>query len=200
MSKVEKNKWPGYNQMDGRHNMSSIEPDCLNEIITEVHGLTRTPLCIHQDDAKGYYDRIIRHHTNLNNKKLLILDNVGKIYHEAYEKMESKTQLHNSIYKKSYTSTKSLPFHGAGEGAGNTGTEWTFISVPILKIAEELTEGCTIKLPQGKATWTIHILGFVDDKRHYVNNFKERVLQHSIDTLEQSIRTPYICRWPTRDG
>ena len=59
----------------------------------------------------------------------------------------------------------------------------------MIKVAEELTEGCTIKLPQGKATWTIHILGFVDDKRHYVNNFKERILKHLIGALEQSIRT-----------
>ena len=81
--------------------------------------------------------------------------------------MEFKTQLHNSISKKSYTSTKELPFHGSGQGARNAGTEWTFISVPMIKVEEELTEGCIIKLPQGRATWTIHILGFVDDKHHY---------------------------------
>ena len=66
--------------------------------------------------------------------------------------MEFKTQLHNSISKKSYTSTKELPFHGAGQGAGNAGTEWTFISVPMIKVEEELTEGCIIKLPQGRTT------------------------------------------------
>ena len=56
--------------MGGIHNMSSIEP--------EVHRLTRTPLCIHQDDAKGCHNRIIRIHVNLKNKTFLILDNVGK--------------------------------------------------------------------------------------------------------------------------
>ena len=45
------------------------------------------------------------------------------------------------------------------------------------------------KLTQGKAIWTIHILGFVDDKRHYVNNLKKRVLQHLLDALDKSIRT-----------
>ena len=53
MDKVEKNKWLGYNQMVGRHNISSIEPVCINEMITEVHRLTEIPLCIHQDDTKG---------------------------------------------------------------------------------------------------------------------------------------------------
>ena len=89
----------GYIQMGGLHNMSSIEPVCLNEMITEVHSLARTPLCIHQDDAKGCYDHIIRNHANLNNKKFPIPDNVGKIYCEAHEKTKFKTQLHNSISK-----------------------------------------------------------------------------------------------------
>ena len=69
MDKAEKKKWIGYNQMGGRYNMRSIEPACINEMITEVHRLTRTHLCIHQDDAKGYYDRIIRNHANLNTQK-----------------------------------------------------------------------------------------------------------------------------------
>jgi len=69
MDIAEKKKWLGYNQMGGRYNMSSIEPACINEMTTEVHRLTSTPLCIHQDETKGYYDRIIRNHANLNNKK-----------------------------------------------------------------------------------------------------------------------------------
>ena len=47
MEKIEKNKWFGYNQMGGRHNMSSIEPVCISEMIIEVHKLSRSPLCIH---------------------------------------------------------------------------------------------------------------------------------------------------------
>jgi len=94
MEKVEKNKWLGYNQMSGRHNMNSIEATCINEMITEVHKLARTPLYIHQDDVKECYDCIIRNHTNLNKKRFLISDNVGKIYCEAHEKMAFKTQLH----------------------------------------------------------------------------------------------------------
>ena len=85
-------------------------------------------------------------------KKILISDNVGKIYYDAHENIEFKTQLHNAIYKTSYTRTKEFPFHGAGQGVGNAGTEWTFISVTMIKVAEELIESYTIRLPQGKAT------------------------------------------------
>ena len=57
----------------------------------------------------------------------------------------------------------------------------------MIKVAEELTENCTINLPQVKATWSIHILGFVDSKSHYINNSKKRMIQHLIDSLEKSI-------------
>ena len=59
----------------------------------------------------------------------------------------------------------------------------------MIKVAEGLTESCTINLPQVKAPWSIHILGFVDDKRHYINNSKKRMIQHLIDALEKSIGT-----------
>ena len=69
MEKIEKNKWFGYNQMSGRHNMRSIEPAYIKKMVTAVHRLTRIPLCIHQDDSKGCYDHIIRNHAILNNNK-----------------------------------------------------------------------------------------------------------------------------------
>ena len=55
--------------------------------------------------------------------------------------MEFKTQLHNSISERNLHQHKTLPFHRAGQGAGNVGTEWTFISIPMIKVVEELTEG-----------------------------------------------------------
>ena len=85
--------------MGGRKNMNSIEVACLNELTIEVHW-------IHQDDAKGCYDRIIRNHANLNNKKVLIPDNVCKIYYDTHDKMEFKTQLYHAISKKIYLTSK----------------------------------------------------------------------------------------------
>ena len=106
IQKAEKNKWLGYNQKGSRPDIISIELACINEMITEVHRLMRTPLYIHQDNAKGCYDRIIRNHANLNNKKFLILYNVRKIYCAAHDKIEFKTKLHHAISKTSYLTSK----------------------------------------------------------------------------------------------
>lgn len=104
---------------------------------------------IHQDDAKEYYDRIIRNHANFNKKKFLISNNVYKIYCDTHEKIEFKTQLHHVISKIPHSSSKEFPFHGAGQGVSNAGTELTFISVPMINVAEVLTGRCINNLPQG---------------------------------------------------
>ena len=45
-----------------RKYMSAIETATLSQFIIESHKLTKHPLCIHQDDAMGCYDRIIKEH------------------------------------------------------------------------------------------------------------------------------------------
>ena len=95
--------------MGSRHNMSLIEPAYINETITEVHRLTRTPLCIHQDDAKEYYDRIIRNHATLNNKKILIPDNVGKNIMRPTKRWNSKPNSTTQYPKRPTSAQKHFP-------------------------------------------------------------------------------------------
>ena len=59
----------------------------------------------------------------------------------------------------------------------------------MIQVVEELLEGLTINLPLGKATWTIYMLGFVDDKQYYVNNLQRIILKHLLEALEKPIRT-----------
>lgn len=83
----------------------------------------RVSFCIHQNNAKEWYDRIIRNYANLNNKKFLIPDNVCKLYSTTQDKMEFKTQCHNVVSKKIYSITKDFLLHEAGQGSGNAITE-----------------------------------------------------------------------------
>jgi len=83
--------------------------------------------------------------------------------------MKFRTQINNCISKKSYSSTNKLQYHGSGQGAGNGGTKWTFISIPMIEVVEEVSKGCIIQLPKGSKIWEKYMLAFVDDKQHYVN-------------------------------
>ena len=107
--KAEKNKLIGRNQMGGRKNMSPIELACYNALTIYIHRITRASLCICQDDTNGCYDRIIRNHTDLNNKKFLIPDNVCKLYCATHDMMDFKTQIHHAISKTIYSSAKKFP-------------------------------------------------------------------------------------------
>ena len=53
--------------------------------------------------------------------------------------MQFRTEMNNIISKKSYLRTEKLKCQGAGQGAGNGGTKWTFISIPILEVVEEVS-------------------------------------------------------------
>ena len=87
MQKVEENNGLGDNATGGRKDMNAIETATLNELIIESHILTRHQLCIHQDDAMGCYDRIIRTHTTINSRKFGIPDNICKLHQTAHDRM-----------------------------------------------------------------------------------------------------------------
>ena len=78
--------------------------------------------------------------------------------------MQFRTEMNNIISKKSYLRTEKLKCQGAGQGAGNGGTKWTFISIPMIEVVEEVSQGCVIQLPRGSNQWERHMLAFVDDK------------------------------------
>ena len=57
-----------------------------------------------------------------------------------------------------------LAFSGIEQGKENRGTHWTFISILMMDVVEEVSQGCTIPLPRGNKQWKIYMLEFVDDK------------------------------------
>ena len=40
-------------------------------------------------------------------------------------------------------SNNNSPVHGYGQGKGSVGTDWEFISIPMIKVSEETTTGFT---------------------------------------------------------
>ena len=187
MKKAESNQWLGNNLTGGRKNLCAVETATIDQLIIETHRITKHPLCIHQDDAMGCYDRIIRSHAILNSRKFKIPDNMCKVYSIAHDLMQFKTQINNSVSKKSYSSTDKLKCRGAGQRAGNGGTKWTFISIPMIEVVEEVSKGCIIQLPRRSNQWEKHMLAFVDDKRHYVNGSHTQTSIHILNAMELSV-------------
>ena len=99
--------------------------------------------------------------------------NMCILHSMTHDRMGFNLQLNGGIPKGSYTSTKDQILHWIGLGSGNGGTHWSFISIPMTEIVEEVAPGCEIECPTGIINWTITILSFVDDKRHYVKSLQQ---------------------------
>ena len=112
MQKTEENNWLLDNATRRQKYINAIETATLNELIIECHKLTKQPLCIHQGDVMGCYDRIIRTHGTINSRKFGILENICNLHLKAHDNMEYKNQINNSTSKITYKSTKKLTMYG----------------------------------------------------------------------------------------
>ena len=135
----------------------------------------------------GCYDRIIHSHAILNSRKLDIPNNICKVYSIAHDIIKFRIQINNNTSKTSYSSTADLICHRAGQGAENDGTNWTFISIPIIVVIEDVSQGCIINLPRGSKQWEKHMLAFVDDKRHYINCLPKQTNKNILTVMEISV-------------
>ena len=106
---------------------------------TECHRMTSCTLCTFQNDAIGCFDRMIPSHSMLNNRKFGVPDQVCTLHARTLNntKYFIKTALGTST--QSYTSTEESKIYGQGQGAGSSGTSWTFISVPMMTTLEKET-------------------------------------------------------------
>lgn len=163
--------------------MSSIKTVVTDELIKQYHPITRETLYTHQDDSMGCYDRIIRNHAILNSRKYEIPNNVCKVNSIVHGKVKFRDRIGNKIAYIMYTSTEELELHEAGQGTGNECTHWTFISIPMMETVEQAVPGCTIQLPNDHQTWEVRMLGFVDDKNHYVNIIFKQLKQTITETI-----------------
>jgi len=86
----------------------------------------------------------------LNSRKFGVPDQVCTLHARTLKntKYYIKTALGTST--KSYQSTKESKIYGQGQGAGSSGSSWTFISVPMMTTLEKSSLGCKIVSPNKK--------------------------------------------------
>ena len=137
------------------------------------------------------YDRIIRGRAIINSRKFKIPDNICKGYSKMYDNTTVKTQLNNRISKLEYKSIDRMILDGAGQGVGNGGTKWRFISIPMMEVVEEVASGCKRTLPKTIEKWNVYMIGFVDDKRHYVNSPEMIIRKCIIKAIQRSVSSWY---------
>ena len=147
---AERNNLLGENQWGGRPLCNADNVAMIDEMNTECHRMTCCTLCTFQNDAIGCFDRMIPSHSMLNSRKFGVPDQVCTLHARTLENTKYFIKPALGTSTKSYQSTKDSKIYGQGQGAGSSGSSWTFISVPMMTTLEKSSLGCKIISPNKK--------------------------------------------------
>ena len=132
----EKEGTMGNNQYGGRKNKRSNEVAFINEMILEYHRMTYIPITITQHDNAACFDRTVSNITTLANRKFNIPQKVCKLVSNTKNNVKYQVVTYYGSSTRSYGNDKPLKVHGSGQGAGNAGMEWSFLSIPAIQMME----------------------------------------------------------------
>ena len=142
----------------------------IAEFVNKVRRLTFNNLYKLQHDAKACFDRIINYHAMFSRRKIEVPDKISQMHSATLRNTEYRVQKTLGISTHHYKNSESDPINGNGQGAGSSGTNWVYISVPIMSILHTHEEECTIVSPDKKIKWENIMIGFVNDNWQYSNN------------------------------
>ena len=75
------------------------------------------------------------------------------MYSATLRNTEYRVQTALGTSTNHYKHSESDPVHGNGQGVGSSGSNWVYISVPIMSTLDKHEEGCTIVSPDKKIKW-----------------------------------------------
>ena len=97
-------------------------------------------------------------------------DKIYQLQANALNEIKYKVLTSLETSYNSHSNSPSLPLHGTGKRSGESGSNWLFISVPMMEIILKMCSGYQIISPVKKIVWSKHILGLVDDTTQYTND------------------------------
>ena len=115
--------------------------------------------------------------------------NICKIHSTTLRKTEYRVQTTLGTSQSHYKHSSTSPIHGTDQGSESSGTHWVYIGVPMTSSLEKQNKGCTILSPDNSIKWKKTIIGFVDDKRQYTNDWKINSLFTAANKLQSVAQT-----------
>ena len=91
-------------------------------------------LDIMQHDVKACFERTIPSITTLCNRTFQIPIQICKFVNQTKVNMKYHPVTYYCVSEKHYKHTPQNPIFGSGQGSGNAGLEWNFISVILMKL------------------------------------------------------------------
>ena len=159
------------NQFGSVPGRSAIDLCYLEELEYEISKCTLHPMIKNDNDAVACYDRILMYLASLMSRKRGMPVKVCRVNGMNLEqaKYHIRTTLGTSVRFLGHTTDS--PWHGSGQGAGNSPTLWLFISSSLFDCYEKRAHGATFATPDRSLQVRLFMTGFVDDTNSRTNDF-----------------------------
>lgn len=154
-------------QSGGRPNRSYIVEAAKTVITYEICRNQRLTGGLVYNDAKACFDRIVTNLSNLSCLREGLPASLATLYASTLSQIKYYLRHKGGISSQFNTHTVS-PFHGAGQGAGDSPARWCFISDNLIRAYKKNTPSTLIRSPISLLTTNEKIQAFIDDSRLFI--------------------------------
>jgi hypothetical protein len=145
-------------------NRSAIEPILLTQLSNDNCRILRYNMARFDNDASACFDRIIVPLAMLAARRCGMPDAAVRIHAETLARMEYSVKTQFGVSEGSYSSTKTEPLFGTGQGSGASPAAWLTLIVLIMNTMDKvIKERVRFQSPDSAETHSRLIDAFVDD-------------------------------------
>lgn len=155
-------------QSGGRPNCTAIDEAVRTVVTFETCRLQRISGGVIYNDAKACFDRVIENISNLTCLNAGAPIKVLDLHSQTIHSMQYIIKHKQGLSPTANGHLKPDPFYGVGQGAGDAGARWGFISDMIIKAYNKKAHDATIKSPITKIFSNHKVQAFVDDSRLFL--------------------------------
>ena len=109
----------------------------------------------------------------LNSRKYEVPDKACKLLAAILQQTKYHVKTVLGVSNTSYKITPEYLYYGQGQGSGHSRTTWLFESIPMIETIEKTCSGFDITSLDHSLSYKPHIIGLVDDKQQYANDWKK---------------------------
>jgi hypothetical protein len=165
-----------------RAGLSAHEPVFVEELQNTMCYLSRTNRVDPDNDATACYDRIPPNLANLASRSNGMDQALRTVHGETLDGMSYHLLTALGISEEAYRNEKESPVYGTGQESTYSPPAWAQIVSKLFDAHGKQAHGATYCSPDGSIKIFLHMLGFVDDTKHHVNDMMCPRAQ-SVETL-----------------
>jgi hypothetical protein len=165
-----------------RAGLSAHEPVFVEELQNTICSLSRTNRVDQDNDATACYDRIPPNLANLASRSNGMDPDLCTIHGATLDGMSYHLLTALGISEEAYQNETDSAVYGTGQGSTYSPPAWAQIVSKLFDAHGKRAHGGTYCSPDGSITIFLHMLRFVDDTKHHVNDMMSPQAQ-SVETL-----------------